>query len=391
MHVALTFPHSLAAPGGGTQDCTELARHLARAGAKVTLLAVKSLGPSRWPRPRLGAEHDGSAQAEALRAEGVDVRLVDPHPLHYLLEGRAVRREVERLLAEGPLDAVLGYWNETAALPGLLARNRIVHALNAAASYGPMFEGSGAAWHRRLRTARFIGRPLRAADLVFARSEFTKGELVRHFGLDPAKITVAYLGIDPVFTALERAPGDPREPLTRLFFFGNLVREKGLYDALDALAPLRQRPWTFRIAGWGDQQAVRSHAGALGIADRIELLGRLDRPALLTELAHAQLALLPSHTESFGLANAEAQAAGLPVVAYAVAAVPEVILDGETGWLAPLHSIEGLTAALAQALDDPEEAARRGAAGRRRIEVTFTYEETARVTLEGLDGACQTR
>ncbi|HED66113.1 MAG TPA: glycosyltransferase [Planctomycetes bacterium] len=385
MHIALTFPHSLGAPGGGTLDCTELARHLARAGAEVTLFAVKSLGPSRFPRPRLGPEHDGSEKAAELRAEGIDVRLLDPHPLHYLLEGRVVRRALARRIEEAPLDAVLGYWNETASLPSLLARHGILHALNAAASYGPMFEGSGAAWHRRIRTNLFIGRPLRAADLIFARSEFTKGELVRHFGLNPAKIRVAYLGIDPVFAAIPRASASPPEPLERILFLGNLVPEKGIFEALEALAPFADRPWRFRIGGWGDAEGVRSRAAALGLSEKIELLGRLDRPAVLEQLSWAQLALQPSHTESFGLANAEAQAAALPVVAYAVAAVPEVILDGETGWLAPLRSIEGLTACLARAFDDPIELRARGEAARKRIRTTFTFEETARVTLEAIE------
>jgi len=383
VRVALTFPHSLGAPGGGTRDCLELAKHLARAEAEVLLVPVQSLGPTHFPRPRLDPSV-GRAQAAELEALGIEVHPVEPHPAHYLLDGRPVRRAIDRISRHGGLDAVLGWWNETLSLRGLARRRGIVYAMNAAASYGPLFRGSGASPLRRLRTALFFTRPLRSADVVFARSEFTRRELIELGGVDPARIRVAHLGVDPAFGALERAvPAGP----PRILFFGNWVAEKGLFDALKALGAVAERDWTFQIAGWGDEQRVRRAAAEAGIGGRIEVLGALDRPGLSRALSQASLALLPSHTESFGLANAEAQAAGVPVLAYAVAAVPEVVLDGTTGWLVPLHDVAALGAAVGDALARPDEARRRGAAGRARVLEHFTWERTAAATLAGLEQA----
>ncbi|MEQ1894258.1 MAG: glycosyltransferase, partial [Planctomycetota bacterium] len=103
------------------------------------------------------------------------------------------------------------------------------------------------------------------------------------------------------------------------------------------------------------------------------------------ELARAQLAILPSHSESFGLSIAEAQAAALPVVAYAAGSVPEVVADGQTAWLAPLGNLDALTTALAAALDSPTPAHARGLAGRERVARLFRWDRTAERVLTGLE------
>jgi glycosyltransferase involved in cell wall biosynthesis len=387
LRVAITFPHSLGAPGGGTHDCLQLARHLARAGAEVQLVPVRSLGPTSFPRPRLEEPWSGEREAAELAAEGIRVHAVERHPLHYLLDGRPVKRAIGALLDQGPLDVVLGWWNETLFLPRLLADRGVLFAMNAAASYGPLFRGPGSrGLHRRVRNALFFTRPLRAADVVFARSEFTRRELTELGGVDPGRIRVSHLGVDPDCAAVPRDAGPAAGP-ARLFFFGNLVPEKGILDALEALGRLADRDWVLRVAGWGDEAGVRAAAAAAGIAERVELVGRLERPALLEALEWAQIALLPSHTESFGLANAEAQSAGLPVVACDVAAVPEVVVHGETGWLVPPRRPDALAEALAEALGSPAEARRRGLAGRERVLERFTWERTAASTLAGLEEA----
>jgi glycosyltransferase involved in cell wall biosynthesis len=93
---------------------------------------------------------------------------------------------------------------------------------------------------------------------------------------------------------------------------------------------------------------------------------------------------MPSHFESFGLSIAEAQAAGLPVVAYAAGSVPEVVSDGRSGWLAPFRDVHALGECIAAAIANPAETARRGAAARARAAAEFDWRRTARILYGGL-------
>jgi glycosyltransferase involved in cell wall biosynthesis len=110
----------------------------------------------------------------------------------------------------------------------------------------------------------------------------------------------------------------------------------------------------------------------------------MDDASLRAALADADLALLPSWSESFGLAIAEAQAAALPVVAYAAGSVPEVVEDGVTAWLAPVRDVAALAERLHAACADPEGAHRMGLAGRARVLARFRWEETAERLLDEL-------
>jgi glycosyltransferase involved in cell wall biosynthesis len=356
----------------------------------VTVLCVSSAGYPRFPRRALPSELEGHAVERELAEVGVDVVRVPPHPLHWTLDGRRVRAAVERLLDERALDAVLGFYHEAACLPALLSARGVRFGLVATwLSYRMALGRAGGGPRGLLRRAsnrRLVVAPYRAAEVLFASSEFTRGELVDVLGCDPARIRVTPLGVRSSFHLVPRTR--PRR-VDRILFFGRLVREKGIGDALAALGRIARsgREFTVRVLGSGDAAHVRALAREHGLAQRVEILPHQGDEHLVEELARAHLALLPSHSESFGLAIAEAQAAGLPVVAYAAGAVPEVIADGTTGWLAPLHDVPALAGAPDAALADPDECLRRGLAGRERVARLFRWEQTAAAVLAGLAGA----
>jgi len=390
MRLALSFPYTLADPGGGTRDCLQLAWHLAQAGVEVVLLPVTSGGHTRFPRPKLGPEHHGLDKAEWLRAAGVDVRFLEPNRLHYLLEGLSIKRAVQQLHAEKPLDAVLGWTFEMMFLRRFLQREGIVYAINAAGSYRRDFVGLGSGLRARLKLwkhQRVFAQPMRDADVVLARSEFTRREVIEVTGVQPERAFVVHLGVESGFADV---PREASPSLDRLLFFGSFRMEKGLDDALLALGKLAgegQAAWSFRVAGWGDIEAFQRRADELGIGEHVEFVGPLDRDGLREALAWAQLAIMPSHGESFGLANAEAQTSGLPVVAFDVAAVPEIIAQGETGWLVPLGDHAALATAIGAALADPAEAFKRGMAGRKRMLERFSWDATAHKTIAHIEDA----
>jgi glycosyltransferase involved in cell wall biosynthesis len=314
------------------------------------------------------------------------VHRVPQHPLHFYLDGRNVRKELARLAREGPIDAVLGHVHEAGGLPAFCRRSgaRLGYlATWQTYSYlGQNHPGLGW-WFRQRMDRRYIVEAHRQAEVVFALSEFTRGELVEYMGLDPDRIVICPLGVDPHFTSIRR---EPRDQVKHLLFFGRIVALKGFVDALRALGELKRRgvtDWTYRFVGFGHYAKVKEIAAEEGIADQVEIHPPTDDVGLAEHLAWADLALMPSHFESFGLSIAEAQGAGLPVVAYAVGSVPEVVANGDSGWLVPFREITSLTDRVEAAIADPAGTRAAGECGRARVRELFHWARTARILLDG--------
>jgi glycosyltransferase involved in cell wall biosynthesis len=300
-----------------------------------------------------------------------------------MLDGRPVRRAVEQVLDREKVDLVLGFFNEMAYLPDLLAGRGVAFGtiatwLSYRMALDPKRMGKGL---RRMLLQRGYRRcviePYRRASVIFANSEFTRGELIDVVGCDPARIRVNYLGVATTFFGVPRVK--PAK-IDRFVFFGRLVPEKGIEDALRALGKLAragQRDWTFRVMGSGAHDHVRRVAAEEGIAAQIELSDHQGDATLKAELERAHVAILPSWSESFGLSIAEAQAAGLPVVGYLAGSVPEIVENGNTAWLVPLRDVDALARAIEASMRDPEVTYQAGLAGRERVRAMFRWEETA--------------
>lgn len=365
MRILCTFPQRLEAPGGGTVGCLRIAEGLAGLGAHVEVVSV-----------------DRGEMAFPVRL-AVPARRLPASRVHYLLDGRAVARYV-RGHRPGSVDWVVGWSTEAAWLPAAARRggSRLAMVL-AMPSYRAWFErDTRFRLIKRLADRYFRIRPPRAADLIFVLSRFTKSEVVELIGVPEDRVVVAYWGVDASFLSVPRAV-----TLTgRVLFYGSLAPNKGVFDAIAACGRLvgAAERFELRIAGWGDWDAVRRAVGEAGLEQRTSYLGTLDREALCRELSGASVALLPSHEESFGLAIAEAQAAGVVVVSYRAGAIPEVVEDGVSGFLVPLGAIDGLADAVLRLLADPDLAARMGAAGRKRIAQRFTWGRTAEVMFEAM-------
>jgi N-acetyl-alpha-D-glucosaminyl L-malate synthase BshA len=127
----------------------------------------------------------------------------------------------------------------------------------------------------------------------------------------------------------------------------------------------RAMPATLILVGDGpDRDAAEKEADRLELGADVRFLGKVDQVAEL--LRGSDLLLLPSQTESFGLAALEAMACGVPVIATAVGGLPEVVVSGETGFLAPVGAVDAMAAeAIAILADAPRHARMRAAAADR--------------------------
>lgn len=214
---------------------------------------------------------------------------------------------------------------------------------------------------------------LAAARGVVATSRWTRERLVEGYGLDPARVVVAEPGADPA----PLAPGSPGG--TALLSVGAVTALKG-YDVLAAaLAELDDLTWTCR--GVGSTSVEPGFAAGLG--DVVRLTGPLTREQLDATYAEADLLVLASRSESYGMVVTEALARGLPVVASDVGGVAEA-LDGG-GVLVPPQDPAALAAALRRWLvDERHRAALRAAARARRTRLAG-WDRTVTVVAEALE------
>ncbi len=160
-----------------------------------------------------------------------------------------------------------------------------------------------------------------------------------------------------------------------LVHVSNFRPVKRVVDTVDVLARIREhRPARLLLIGDGpDRAAVQARAHEQGVGGAVAFLGTTDD--VPRYVAGADLFLLTSETESFGLAALEAQSCGVPVVAYGVGGLGEVIRDGETGALAKSGDVAALAdAALALLADDD---ARRRMGARAREDVLLRYRHAA--------------
>ncbi len=166
---------------------------------------------------------------------------------------------------------------------------------------------------------------LSAADRVVCVSRYTAGVLERRFGLDPAKLRVVHNGVAP---GAKRRSRGTRSPHPLVLFLGRVTAQKGPELFLEAAARVLrlEREVRFVVCGTGDLlPAVIERAALLGIAQRARFTGFLEREEVERVLDLADLLVMPSLSEPFGLAPLEAAARGVPVIVPRHSGVAEVL------------------------------------------------------------------
>ena len=227
------------------------------------------------------------------------------------------------------------------------------------------------------------------ADAVITCSEHSRNDIVRLCGVPADKVFVAHGAPDPALAPVER--GAARARAAELFGFdapyvlhvGTVEPRKNLETLLRAFAQAcKGRPHRLVLVGapgWG-MDAFHAAAARENLGDRLVMTGYLPRREDLAAVySAADLFVLPSHYEGFGLPLAEAMACGCPAVASESSCLPEV--GGEAALYFPPTDADALAARISEVLDTPELAARLRAQGPAQA-ARFTWAEAARRTLD---------
>jgi glycosyltransferase involved in cell wall biosynthesis len=185
-----------------------------------------------------------------------------------------------------------------------------------------------------------------------------------------------------------RAEGPAR--LVTLAMMRDGVKHQSYLALARTLSRLRDRPWTLTVIGDGPMRAEVEAAFANFADGRVVWRGALPHEAATAELADHDIFVWPGIGEAYGLVYLEAQAAGLPVVAFASGGVPETVRPGETALLVPAGDEPALAAALAQLIDEAALRERMGRAASRFIAQERTHVAAAKRLATALDTAMTT-
>lgn len=209
-------------------------------------------------------------------------------------------------------------------------------------------------------------RIVTAADRLVAANSVERADLVRYYGAAAPRISVIPCGVDTTLFAplpqaeARRCLGLGAGPL--LLYVGRIAPIKGLDTLLEAVRRLRQagRPVRLLVVGGeadeprdGHEAEVRALAGRLGLDGAVTFVGAQPQERLRCWYAAADVTVLPSYYESFGMVALEAMACGRPVIASRVGGLPTTIRDGLTGLLVRDGDAAALAARIARVLDEP--------------------------------------
>lgn len=331
-----------AAPSGGNAYDRRVCDGLAAAGDPVHELAV----PGSWPHP------DAEARAGLHRK------------LTALPDGAVVL--CDGLVACGVPDIVVPHARR-------LRLAVLVHLpLGDEAGQGPH---EAATLHARERQV------LRAATATVTTSFWTGRRLIAHHGLDASRVHVATPGTEPA------PPAAGTDGVTRLLCVGSVTPSKAQDLLVEALASIPDLPFRCVCVGpWGRDLTFVAHVrGLVGQhhpGDRVWLTGPLTGGRLAAEYAAADLLVLPSRTETYGMVVAEALARATPVLATSVGGVPDTLgstPDGSIpGILVPPNDPTALAAALRRWFDQPLLRRHLRDTARERRTTLGTWQETTR-------------
>jgi glycosyltransferase involved in cell wall biosynthesis len=306
-----------AVPSGGNVYDRRICRGLPATGWSVHEFAVAGA----WPRP------DSAARAQLARI------------LASLPDGTVVL--VDGLVACGVPDVVVPQARRLKLVV-------LVHL--------PLGDEVGQAPAAAAELAALERRTLQAARAVVATSPWAARRLVAHHGLGADRVHVAPPGVD-------RAPlAHGTDGVTRLLCVGAVTVTKGQDLLVEALATAADLPWSCDLVGPlrrdpAQVAAVRRGIERHGLGGRLRLTGPRTGTQLAAAYAAADLLVLPSRTESYGMVVTEALARGIPVLAAAVGGVPETLgrdPDGRVpGIVAPPADVPALAAALRRWFAEP--------------------------------------
>lgn len=233
-----------------------------------------------------------------------------------------------------------------------------------------------------------LGEKIRRSRNVFAISNFGRSQLYRHVDLSHwDKVRIMRCGVDEQFLQGEPTPVPDTKKLVSV---GRLSEQKGQLLLVEAVAQVAERGHDFELVLVGDGEMrpqVEQRLRERGIADRVTITGWASGEEVRRHLLEARALILPSFAEGLPVVIMEALALGRPVLTTYIAGIPELVGDGECGWLVPAGALPQLVESIEQVLQTPvDELSRMGAEGQRRVREFHDASKNAQSLVDALAG-----
>ncbi len=228
-------------------------------------------------------------------------------------------------------------------------------------------------WHSFLTMQKKVAKRL---DNVVTVSERSQKDIASAFDLKPSDISLVYNGIDT--EEFRPMPAVVKKPFRIMATASADAPLKGVRYLLEAVAELARQYPQLELLMVGQPQAggaTERLIKKLKLTDRIIFVSGISTKQLATHYAEAQVVVIPSVYEGFGLPAGEAMACGVPVVSTDGGALPEVV--GDAGIIVPAKDSQAIAIAVAELLDNSDKRDAMSAAGRQRIEQLFCWTRAA--------------
>jgi glycogen synthase len=346
----------------------ELTRHLA--------LALVAVGDDVevWTGTRNSTDHPSVETVDGLVVRRFPLPLPNGSPptwLHHFTTGVRTLRGMRRALRGFRPDLLhvqcFGPNGIYATLLSRLVRLPMVVTLQ-----GETFMDDHDVFERSILLRSGLRSGLGHAAAVTACSQFTLTDAEQRFGLRPGRGRVIFNGVDLADTPPAADCGQIQHLDQRyVLALGRVVEKKGFDLLLKAFASIAANHEDVELVIGGDGVALptlQQLAGTLGIAERVKFPGRLSRHQVAAAMSQAQIVVVPSRIEPFGIVVLEAWRAGRPVLATSNGGPREFVHDGEDGVLVDPSDVASLAAALNELLSDRARCDLLGAAGRHHVE-----------------------
>ncbi|MCA9829144.1 MAG: glycosyltransferase [Dehalococcoidia bacterium] len=377
MRIAMVSAHtSPLAPLGGRETggmnvyVLELSRELGRIGFEVDIFTRLD--------GVLPAIEDVAPNVRLVRIEAGPAALIEKETIVDHLPEFATNMRRFAAAQPVPYGVVHSHYWQSGWAGGILARASDVPHVVMFHTLGEVKNRARISEHEPVQRIHHERNVVRRADAIVTASDHERVFLERYYGADPGQVHTIPCGIDlDLFYPRDRTMAreqlglDPAAPV--LLWVGRLEKLKGVDILVSAAAQLAERDFTLLIVG-GDDRAhalrgeLEAQAAAEGVAANVRFDGAVSHDSLPLYYSAADVVVVPSYYESFGLVAVEAMACGTPVVASRVGGLQSTVADGVTGYLIPWRCPEPFSEKLEVLLNNPELRANFGIAARRSVE-----------------------